>query len=240
MDRAEEERGVLLVDQHRQAAVGRAAGRAPLHAQVGRVAVVSVGDEGLARGQRLVDARRGARGSRIAQTRCRCSFRSTKSSTGGSASTRVHDRPDLGRRTVHEQDRCRVERQLGHPVGELVGLHGVDPLVREDGPVLGAAGPVRDVERADQAAHGEAARGVLVQVERGLVVAAELSAFLPLRQPGGDGPVRSGEEAPRGRVADAAGVQPDPVERRQAQRSPHIRGDDHGTGVHRPSVVLTR
>ena len=55
VDRAEEERGVLLVDQHRQAAVGRAAGGAPLHAQVGRVAVVAVGDQGLALGQPVVD-----------------------------------------------------------------------------------------------------------------------------------------------------------------------------------------
>ena len=135
----------------------------------------------------------------------------------------MHDGADLRGRAVHEQDRRRVERQLGHPVGQLVGLHGVDPLVREDGPVLGAGGAVRDVERTDQAADGEAGGGVLVQVERGLVVAAQLSAFLPLREPGGDGPVRSGEEAAGGRVADAAGAQPDPVERRQAQRSPHVR-----------------
>ena len=143
-------------------------------------------------------------GSRIAQTRCRCSLRSTKSSTGGSAITRVHDRADLGGGPVHQQDRRRVERQLGHPVGQLVGLDGVDPLVREDGAVLGAAGAVRDVQRADQAADGEAGGGVLVQVERGLVVTAQLSAFLPLREPGGDGPVRSGEEASGGRVADRA------------------------------------
>ena len=149
----------------------------------------------------------------------------------------VHDRPDLGGRPVHEEDRCRVERQLRHPVGELVGLDWVDALVREDGPVLGAGGPVRDVQRADQTAHREAARGVLVEVERGLVVTPELSAFLPLCESGGDGPVRSGEEASRGRVADAPGVQADAVEGRQAQRSADVRRDDHGTGVHHHRVV---
>ena len=201
--------------------------------------MVSVGDEGLAVGQRLVD---GGQELRVPDRPDPVPLLVPVHEVvdGGLGEHAVHDLPDLGRRPVHEEDRCRVEGQLGHPVGELVGLHGVDPLVGEDGPVLGAAGPVRDVERTDQAAHGEAAGGVLVQVEGGLVVASQLSAFLPLREPGGDGPVRSGEEAPRGRVADAAGVQPDPVERRQAQRSPHIRGDDHGTGVHRPSVVLTR
>ena len=114
------------------------------------------------------------------------------------------------------------------------------PSCGQHGAVLGAGGAVRDVQRADQAAHGEAAGGVLVEVERGLVVAAQLSALLPLGEPGGDGPVRSGEEASRGRVADPPRAQPDPVEGRQAQRSAHIGRDDHGAGVHRQIVVRRR
>ena len=149
----------------------------------------------------------------------------------------VHDGPDLARRAVHEQDRGGVQLQLGHPVRQLVGLHRVDALVREDGAVAGAAGAVRDVQRADQAAHGEAGGGVLVQVERGLLVAAELSAFLPLGEPGGDRPVRSGQEASRGRVADPPRAEPDPVEGREAQRSAHVRGDDHGAGFHHQILV---
>ena len=50
---------------------------------------------------------------------------------------------------------------------------GVDALVRQHRAVLGPRGPPRDVEGADEAADGHAAGGVLVQVERGCVVATE-------------------------------------------------------------------
>ena len=152
----------------------------------------------------------------------------------------VDDGAHLGRGAVDQQDRSRVELQLAHPVGQLVGLHGVDPLVREDGPVLGAAGAVRDVERTDEATDREPARGVLVQVERGLGVAHELAALLPLREPGGDRAVRAGEEASRGGVPDAARLQAQTVEGGEAQRSTHVRWDDHGAGVHPPMLGRRR
>ena len=63
-----------------------AAGLARLHAEVGRIPVVAVGDQRLAVGQGRRRARSSTSGSRIAQIRCRWSLRSTKSSVrlGGS------------------------------------------------------------------------------------------------------------------------------------------------------------
>ena len=145
----EEQRGVLLVDQHRQAEVERAAGLAGLHAEVGRVPVVAVGDQRLAAGQGVgqraehlgVADRPDPVALVVAVDEVVGRVR------GGNPS---YERPHLRRSAVHEQDRRRVEGELGHPVGQRVRLGRVDALVGEHGPVLGAGGAVGDVEGADQ------------------------------------------------------------------------------------------
>ena len=103
----------------------------------------------------------------------------------------------VGVAAVHQQDRRRVEPHLGHPVGEVVGLRRVDPLVRQDRAVLGAGGSLRDVQGADEAADGDAAGRVLVQVERGLPVARDVALPLPAAQAVGDVPVGPRERARR-------------------------------------------
>ena len=106
---AEEERGVVLVDEHREAAVVGPPGCAAA-ASAGRPRSGGVrrrSGPGVRPAPRR--ARRASLGSRIAQTRCRCSARSTKSSTGGSASTWCTISRTPAGAAVHEQDRRRVE-----------------------------------------------------------------------------------------------------------------------------------
>ena len=69
------------------------------------------------------------------------------------------------------------------------------PSCGQDGAVLRAGGPVRDVQRPDQAADGEPGGGVLVEVERGLLVPAQLSALLPLARAGSRPPGTVGRRA---------------------------------------------
>ena len=64
-------------------------------------------------------------------------------------------------------------------VASSAGLRVVDPLVGQHDPVLRVRGPPRDVQRADQSPDREPARGVLVQVQRGLGVAREVPLSLP-------------------------------------------------------------
>ena len=74
------------------------------------------------------------------------------------------------RAAVHEQDRSRVDLHLQHPLGEVGDLVGMDALVREHDPLLGRVGAAGQVQGADEAADGQPAGGVLVQVDRRLGV----------------------------------------------------------------------
>ena len=107
VDRPEEQRGVLLVDQHRQAAVERAARVAGLHPQVGRIAVVPVGDQRPAAGQAVGEggeASRG-RGSPRSGAAARAGRRTRRSARAG-------DLPDQG---------ADVARGPGAPAGSGPG-----------------------------------------------------------------------------------------------------------------------
>ena len=128
-----------------------------------------------------------------------------------------------------------MSASCGHPVRQRVRLGRVDALVRAGRP--GPPGWRRDGRRRgpDQAPDGHAGLGVLVQVQRGLGVPAQLAALLPLAETGGDVPVRSGEEPPRGGVPDAPGVQPEGVEGLETQRTTDVRRGHHGARVHRES-----
>ena len=140
VDGAEEQRGVVLVDQHRQAAVGRAAGCAALHPQVGGVAVVAVGDQG--RASRPAPRRAASSSLGVADRpdpvplarRGRRTRRSGSVASTASTSSRTGPGPRCTSRIG-----AGLSCHLGHPVGQLVDLHGVDALVREDRPVGAAA-----------------------------------------------------------------------------------------------------
>ena len=70
-----------------------------------------------------------------------------------------------------------------HPLGEVGDLVEVDALVREHHPLLGRVRTSREVEGADEAADGQAAGGVLVEVDRGFGVVVDVAALLPPGQP---------------------------------------------------------
>ena len=239
VDRTEEERGVLLVDEHRQAAVGRAAGerRCMRRYAAYRWWPSAISAWLAARPRRGGPAARG-RGSPRPGAAGRCGPRSRRS--GAPAITCCTTARTVAGARCTSRIGAGLSGQLGHPVGQLVGLRGMDPLVRQHGAVLRAGGPMRDVQRPDQAADGEPGGRVLVQVDRRLVVAAQLAALLPLREPGGDRPVRSGEAAvPTTGRRSAAGSAGPP--RNGASRSgrPDVRRGDHGAGVHRQSRRVT-
>ena len=149
VDGAEEERGVVLVDEHRQPAVRRAAGGAArCMPQVGGVAVVAVGDQGAGAGQRRVERGEVLGASRIAQIRWCCSARSANSWSGGC------------RRARASHDRAHRRRDRGGPAGSGPGSAPSRPSGRRARrPAPGGCpraatrrgrrgrGPVRDVER---------------------------------------------------------------------------------------------
>ncbi len=110
-------------------AVGGGPRRRLLHAQVGRVPVVAVGDQRAGVGQQAVEVGAGP-GSRIAQIRWWSPLRSSNSWSAAPGEHRPEQLADGGRAAVDEQDRRRVHAHLGHPVRQLGGLDGVDPLVR--------------------------------------------------------------------------------------------------------------
>ena len=210
--------------------------------QVGGVPVVAVGDQGLAGGQPRVDRgeQLAGRGSPRPGAAGRCGRRSRRSGCGPAPGAATA--PDRGR-----APRCTSRIGAGLSASSAIrsasssACTRVDALVREDGAVVGVAGAVRDVQRADQAAHGEAGGGVLVQVERGLVVAAELSAFAAtVVSRAATARYGRAKSASGGRVADPPRAEPDPVEGRQPQRSAHVRRGDHGAGVHRRIVGANR
>ena len=195
---------------------------APLHAQVGGVPMVAVGDEGLALGQPLVD---GGQQLRVPDRPDAVPLlvRSTKSSTGGSAITRC----TIARRTGTA--RCTSRIGAGLSASSVIrsasssAWTGWMPswgrTARSSGRWPGARCPAR------RPGHARSGRPRCTRADRARPrVTPELSAFLPLREAGGDGAVRSGEEACRGRVADRAGGQPRPLEGQQAQRSAHDGG----------------
>ena len=132
VDRAEEERGVVLVDQHRQAR-GRWRRRVLAAASAGRPR--SGGGRrrsGPGVGQAVVDGGRAAAVSRIAQTRWRWLgavdelVDRRRRAAPGRTSSRTRPGPRCTSRIG-----AGLSCQLGHPVGELGGLGGVDALVRE-------------------------------------------------------------------------------------------------------------
>ena len=181
VDGAEEQRGVVLVDQHRQPEV------------VGAARVLAAGAAGRRRsgGGR----RRSAPGSRPARA------------SRAARSLGVADRPDpvalaaavgelAGRASAAStvRARCAAPRRARgapagsgpgssrisrHPVGQLGGLHGVDRPRAGRPPGRRGSGPVGDVEGADEAADRDAAGGVLVQVDRRRVVVVDAGPAPP-------------------------------------------------------------
>ena len=161
----------------------------------------------------------------------------------------VHQRAHPCRAAVHQQDRGRVQLHLGHPGRELDGLGVMDPLVGQHDPVVRVRGPPGDVERPDQAAHGQSAGGVLVQVHGRVDVPDDVAVPLPATQPRGDLAVGPGEGAGRGGIADAVRRQGESPERCEAER-PRCGGHEgrgtRGAGLHqiivgcRPSDLMGR
>ncbi len=103
---------------------------------------------------------------------------------------------------------------------------------------LGARGRApRDVQGTDQAADGDAVGGVLVQVQRGLLVAADLAALLPARRAGPRRP-RYGRAKARTEAGSPIrlGARVSAAEGQEPERPRDVRWGDHGVGVHRSIV----
>ena len=207
-----------------------------LQAQVGRVAVVPVGDHGPGAGQRRVQ-RGEVLGSGDRPQPVLLPRPVGVGVRGRGLEQRVHEVAGGGGPVLHEQDGRGIHLHLVHASGQLVGLHRVDTLVRVDGPLLGPGGEVGEVQRPDQAAHDDAAGGVLVEVDRG---SRRRGAAVPGAaswvSAGRHVLVGSGEGAGRRRVPDPAGSQHQAAERLQPQGSRHVGRRDHSAGVHRSIV----
>ena len=229
--------GVVLVDQHRQSAVPAGAGVLVLQPQVGGVPVVAVGDEHGGRRELVVDQGDVGRGVGCATDRCCCSARSLKSRYGVVVTRRrTRSRTSAG---------PSCTRRIGAGFISISSIRSASsstctgwmPSWGQHRPVVEPRGPAGEVEGADEAADGETARGVLVEVQRRRRVLAQVPAALPLRQPAGDGPVGSREGAGRGRVPDPGGGQHHAPERGECQWLRDVRRRDHGGGeVHRSIV----
>ena len=234
MDGAEEQGSVGLVDQHREPGVPRCARVLLLESQVGGVPVVAVGEEALAAGDEVPDARdvllvpHGpeplALSGPVEVAPVRLGARDL-----------VDEVPELLAAVVHQEDGCGVEVHLQHPVGQLAGLLRVDRLVRPDRAVGQRVGTLGHAQGADESPDGEAAGGVLVEVERGCAVSTRVAAVDPLGEALGDVAVGSRQCSRGGGVAHAGRGQHHRPEREQREGLRHVRRHDGGE-VHRSIV----
>ena len=221
VDRAQLERGVRLVDEHHQGLVPGGAGALRLQPDGGGVPVVAVGDHRTGIGEGLLQ-----RGLHLGVGDPPDALQLVGAvgvgEVGRAGGGRRQHLADRRGSAVHEQDRGRVERHLGHPVGELPHLVGVHVLVGED-PARGAV----QVEQRHDAADGDARRGVLVQVERRACVEAQVPLAAPVAQPSGDRSVGSGEDAVRDGITDVAVGQAECPERFEREPAPGSRRRVH-------------
>ena len=201
VDRAEEQGGVVLVDQHGQAGVPRRAGVLLLQPQVGGVAVVAVGDQAAGLGAAASPMRASMLGVADRPDAVPLPGAVEVAPVGlGAASRSATQLAQLGGAVVHEQDRRGVELHLVIRSASSPACAGWMPSWGSTARSARSRGAPRHVEGADQAADGEPAGGVLVQVERrARCRATARPCSLPLRAAG---------RRRRGRVARA------PVRRR--------------------------
>ncbi len=191
VDRSDAQGLVVLVHEHGEAevprrAVHRRAGSAELvlEPEVGGVAVVTVGDERLGRPQLGGDGRLGHRvgdGPEPVRAAVERDAVGQRATLGG-----VLDQlAEPGRALVHEQDRLEVGLGGPHQHGAVVDRIGHHVLVGKDD----LLGLVAEPDQTDQPADRDLLGGVLVEVERGGVVGAEVGLVAPLLQPLADGQV---------------------------------------------------
>lgn len=238
MDGTEEQRGVVLVDQHRQATIPARPGIRLLKLEVGGVPVVAVGDH--------------------RTTGCQSLGYHLQPNVAHGPDTvlllRVIHEGSFGRRfkersdqlthnpgpSVDQQDRGRVQAHLRHSLGQVPRPMRIDTFVRQYGAPFQVAGPSRRIQGTDQPADSDTARGVLMKIDRRKRVAGHAARGLPAAKPAGYVTIGSPERAGGGRIADPVRSKHQGAEGLQSQGRRQIGRRHRLAGVHWSIVEVRR
>ena len=192
VDRSEEERSVVLVDDHDEAAIPRGSGMLLLEAEVRGIPVMTVSDHESRVAKSCIDV-----ASVLvlvddpeAVVLPRGIIEFVRGCCGHDLVLKIAE--FLGP-VVHQKNGSGVDAHLVHPLSEFVGLLRVDALMGVHAALAQRVSTGAEVDCAHESTDGEPVLGVLMEVHRRCEVEIDVALGLPVEEALGHVAVGSGE-----------------------------------------------